>query len=123
MLITADIARDLAYDEFDEEIWERIGEQKIIGHERWDVGYSQIFLHKPTTDYYNIVWWEGATECQDHDAFEYWDERSYNIVYPITELVVRYKPIPNECPKCHGGDVYYHEKYKYFYCPDCNKEI
>lgn len=68
MKLTGEEARDIVYE--DDGDWKAVSIISIIDTSRWSVIQSQVFKFVLTGQFYEFIWSEGATECQDERAYE-----------------------------------------------------
>lgn len=95
MKLTGEEARNVVYNDHDD--WKPVkGTRKTEDHERWTVGYTEVFEHIPTKKFYSFYWTKGATEHQDQSAYE--DEEEVEPYEVVRKLVQTEQWVSPESP-------------------------
>lgn len=88
MIVTPEFARNILSHKEDD--WEKISEE-IVDQDRWSTCIERIYKYQDK--FYQIYWWKGSTEYQEHLPFEGETEVEFVEVKPVQKMVTVYEPV------------------------------
>ena len=87
LILETEVARNLAYDDYDEEIYEIIQNEQVDST-RWSSVHELVIQTKVDGRFWKTTYTKGLTESQDESPFEY-SKPEFTEVFPeIIEITV-----------------------------------